>query len=125
MRFLIDMNLSPQWVQALTDAGHDALHWSHVGAATAEDRQIIEYAAANHYVILTQDLDFGILLAVGGLHTPSVIQLRAQAVLPNDISPQVFAAINATQQHLKSGAMVTVTSDKHRVTVLPIDRSDG
>lgn len=122
MRFVIDMNLSPLWVDVLIRVGHEAEHWSNLGPATAEDSAIVEYARSNDSVILTNDLDFGILLALGGLNTPSVIQLRAQAVLPADLSEQLLATITATEPHLVAGALVTVTSDRHRVTVLPIDK---
>ena len=88
MRFLVDMNLSPRWVDFLAAAGHEAVHWIDVGEPNAPDRVILEHAHRNGQVILTQDLDFGTLLAVGGLETPSVIQFRAQAVLPSDVGEQ-------------------------------------
>jgi predicted nuclease of predicted toxin-antitoxin system len=37
MRLLLDMNLSPTWVQSLTSAGWETVHWSAVGNATAAD----------------------------------------------------------------------------------------
>jgi predicted nuclease of predicted toxin-antitoxin system len=123
MRFLIDMNLSPQWVDYLTAAGHEATHWSAVGAGNATDRELMAHATAGSMVILTQDLDFGTLLALGGATTPSVIQFRAQAVLPADIGPQLLAAIEAAADHLRSGALVTVDPQAHRLTLLPIERS--
>jgi predicted nuclease of predicted toxin-antitoxin system len=36
MRFLIDMNLSPGWVDYLTHAGHHAQHWSVIGPGDAQ-----------------------------------------------------------------------------------------
>ena len=120
MRFLIDMNLTPQWVDYLTAAGHEATHWSAVGAGDAADRELMAHATAESMVILTQDLDFGTLLALGGATTPSVIQFRAQAVLPGQ---QLLAAIEAAAQHLTSGALVTVDPQAHRLTLLPIERS--
>ncbi len=44
MRILVDMNLTPRWVQYLSDAGHEAIHWSVIGAATATDHEIGIYA---------------------------------------------------------------------------------
>ena len=79
------MNLSPRWVGFLTAAGHDAVHWIDIGEPNAPDRVILDHAIRRGLVILTQDLDFGTLLAVGGLRTPSVVQFRAQAVLPSDV----------------------------------------
>jgi len=35
MRFLIDMNLTPRWVQYLRSAGYEAIHWSSVGPLSA------------------------------------------------------------------------------------------
>jgi predicted nuclease of predicted toxin-antitoxin system len=40
------------------------------------------YAEANGLVIFTDDLDFGALLAAQSTCGPSVIQIRAQDVLP-------------------------------------------
>jgi predicted nuclease of predicted toxin-antitoxin system len=45
-----------------------------VCAPNAPDREILDHAHRNRLIILTQDLDFGTLLAVGGPATPSVIQ---------------------------------------------------
>jgi predicted nuclease of predicted toxin-antitoxin system len=39
-------------------------HWRDVGEVAAADCDILEYAAASGFVILTHDLDFGTLLAV-------------------------------------------------------------
>lgn len=114
------MNLSPRWVDFLAAAGHEAVHWIDVGQPHAPDRELLEYAHTNGQIILTQDLDFGTLLAVGGLTTPSVIQFRAQAVLPTDVGEQLLAALDVASTHLETGALVTVDPIGHRVTVLPI-----
>jgi predicted nuclease of predicted toxin-antitoxin system len=91
-----------------------------VGEPNAPDREILEQAHRNAQVILTQDLDFGTLLAVGGLATPSVIQFRTQAVLPSDVGEQLLAVLDVARTHLETGALVTVDPVGHRVTVLPI-----
>ena len=57
MRLLIDMNLSPRWVELLTGAGIEAAHWSNLGATNAPDSEIMAYAAAHGYVVLTHDLE--------------------------------------------------------------------
>ncbi len=53
MKLLIDMNLSPQWVGLFATAGLEAEHWSAIGAANAPDAEIMSYADANGYVVLT------------------------------------------------------------------------
>ncbi|MCW5599101.1 hypothetical protein C8R30_1526 [Nitrosomonas nitrosa] len=35
MKLLIDMNLSPRWVDVLANAGFEAAHWSALGAYNA------------------------------------------------------------------------------------------
>ena len=63
MKLLVDMNLSPRWIDLLTEAGFEAAHWSAVGAANASDTEIVGYASAHDYVVLTHDLDFSAILA--------------------------------------------------------------
>jgi predicted nuclease of predicted toxin-antitoxin system len=41
VRLLIDMNLSPLWVEALKGPGRDVRHWSSVGDVAAEDEVIV------------------------------------------------------------------------------------
>ena len=53
MKLLVDMNLSPRWVVWLKDAGVDAIHWSLVGKINAPDTEIMTFAMANDYVVLT------------------------------------------------------------------------
>ncbi len=34
MKLLVDMNLSPAWVDVLRQAGFEAIHWSEIGSPT-------------------------------------------------------------------------------------------
>jgi len=98
MKFLIDMNLSPQWRDFLAEAVLEVEHWSSVGAPHAKDVDILDLASRDDWVIITQDLDFGLLLALRALDLPSVIQVRAQATLPGDIGRQILDAISASAE---------------------------
>jgi predicted nuclease of predicted toxin-antitoxin system len=42
MRILIDMNLSPQWVEVLGQHGFEAAHWQQVGDPRAPDHEIMQ-----------------------------------------------------------------------------------
>ena len=64
MRILIDMNLSPRWVDVLADAGIESIHWSSVGEATASDSFIMAFAKGAGYVVLTHNLDSRALLTI-------------------------------------------------------------
>jgi predicted nuclease of predicted toxin-antitoxin system len=120
MKILIDMNLSPLWVQFLVAHGLEAVHWSAIGEAPAPDWRIFDYAASNGFVIFTHDLDFGMLPAGRKSRGPSVIQVRTQDVLPSAIGAIVLRAIKAARDHLEAGAIVTVDPAQHRIRLLPI-----
>jgi predicted nuclease of predicted toxin-antitoxin system len=110
MKFLVDMNLSPLWVKFLTSRRFEAVHWSTVGQPNAPDSEILQFAAANGWIVFTHDLDFGMLLAVEKTTGPSVIQVRSQDVQPSAIGEIV----------LRAGALVTVDPYRHRIRLLPI-----
>jgi predicted nuclease of predicted toxin-antitoxin system len=42
MRFLLDMNLSPDWVDEFKRRGISAIHWSQVGDIRASDTTIMQ-----------------------------------------------------------------------------------
>ena len=119
MKLLIDMNLSPLWVQFLADSGFDSIHWSEIGQPSAPDTEIMDYASAYGLVVFTHDLDFGALLANRKTRQPSVIQIRTQDTLPTAIGEMVVRALHASRSHLKAGALVTVDPNRHRIRLLP------
>jgi len=95
------MNLSPLWVPFLASHGFEAVHWATSGKPDAPDSGFFELAAA------------------GPTH-PSVIQVRAQDVLPSAIREAVLRAIRAAESHLEAGALGTVDPLRHRIRLLPI-----
>lgn len=123
MKLLIDMNLSPRWVTFLEDAGHEAVHWYAVGAPDAPDQEIMLWARNNGYVVFTHDLDFTALLAATQATSPSVVQLRAQDVLPESLGSIVVKALHQFEQALKEGALISVDPSRARVRVLPFPPS--
>ena len=108
MKLLVDMNLSPKWIGVFRDSGWEAVHWSAVGQATARDSEIMAYAAANHYVVVTHDLDFSAILAVTHGKKPSVVQIRSEDVSAEIIGKQTVAALRHMQAELEAGALLTV-----------------
>ena len=120
MKFLVDMNLSPRWIQILNDAGWEAVHWSSVGKASAPDSEVMAFAAENDYVVLTHDLDFSAILAATHGEKPSVVQIRSEDVSPSVIGPQLIAALAYAASDLETGALVTVDPSRARVRLLPL-----
>jgi|SRR6185312_899786 len=119
MKLLVDMNLTPRWADALVDAGFEAAHWSAVGLASAPDSEIMDFAVIHSYVVLTNDLDFGAILAKTNAGRPSVVQIRGGDLSPEEIGTQVFEALRQLGSELEAGALVTVDPLKTRVKVLP------
>ena len=62
MKVIIDMNLTPKWVQFFEQQGWHAVHWRTIGEPRDSDRTIMDWAREHGYVVFTQDLDFGTLL---------------------------------------------------------------
>jgi predicted nuclease of predicted toxin-antitoxin system len=122
MKILVDMNLSPRWVGFLASAGLDAVHWSQIGAADALDVELMRWAAEHGHVILTNDLDFGAILAAAEARRPSVIQLRSDVLKPDVMGPAVLAAIHQVRQELDEGALVSIDALRARLRILPLGR---
>lgn len=120
MKLLVDMNLSPRWISVLADAGIEAAHWSTLGADNAPDSQIMSYAHANDYVVLTHDLDFSAILAATHGEKPSVVQIRADDVSPDVIGKHVIIALRQMASELEEGALLTVDPNRTRLRVLPL-----
>lgn len=120
MRLLVDMNLSPRWVNLLTDAGIEAEHWSTLGAANAPDAEIMAFARAKDYVVLTHDLDFSAILAATHGEKPSVVQIRAENANPNVIGSTVIDALRQMAPDLEEGGLLTIDPSRARLRILPL-----
>src|SRR5687768_16009430 len=105
VQLVVDINLSVEWVAELARHGWSAVHWSSVGDARADDAAIMAWALANGYVVFTHDLDFGAILALTHATGPSVLQMRGQSVLPEDIGSLVIAALRQYDAELAAGAL--------------------
>ena len=124
MKVLVDMNLSPRWVQTLELAGIEAIHWSVVGSPNAPDTEIMAYASAFGYVVLTQDLDFSAILASTEDRKPSVVQIRSAEVSPEAIGRQVVTALLQVADELEAGALLTIDPNRTRFRLLPFRARD-
>lgn len=78
------------------------------------------WAAEHGYIVFTHDLDFGALIAATQARTPSVIQVRAQDILPASLGAQVISAISRLHAELEEGALVSIDPGRARVRILPL-----
>ncbi len=100
----------------------DATHWFVIGDPRATDRSIMEWARSNGHIVFTHDLDFGAILAATQASGPSVIQIPANNVLPEEAGVTVIAAIRRFRDVLEQGALISVDPQSARVRILPLGR---
>ena len=93
-----------------------------LGAPNTPDAEIMAYARDNNAVVLTHDLDFGAILAASGAERPSVVQIRAEDVIPDRIVSEVVAALRQMSVELQDGALITVEPTRNRLSMLPLQR---
>ncbi|WP_093554964.1 DUF5615 family PIN-like protein [Pseudoduganella namucuonensis] len=120
MRLLLDMNISPRWVSTFMAAGHLAVHWTNVGPGNASDTDILDYARRHDYIVITQDLDFGALLAESRATRPSVVQLRFHAARSAQVAARVADELDRASSALLAGALLVIEPPRARLTPLPL-----
>lgn len=120
MKILVDMNLSPRWAAELRSEGMESIHWQDIGAANASDEEVLAWCSVHGHVLFTHDLDFGGILAASKGLNPSVVQLRAENVIPEAFLQQVMDALRQAESELDQGALVTIEPARHRIRLLPL-----
>lgn len=86
MKFLADMGISPKTVEFLNDSGHDAIHLHDQNLDKLPDSKILEKARGENRILLTNDLDFGELVAASSGNLPSVVIFRLRNMHPQKAS---------------------------------------
>ncbi len=93
MNFLADAGLSLATVRWLRECGHDAVHLRELGLQRLADAEIMEKARSEGRIVLTFDLDFTDLLALGLRDSPSVIIFRLHNETPASVNPRLLAVL--------------------------------
>ena len=124
MKILVDMNLSPDWVELLQQAHIDAVHWRSLGQGDVEDELIFDYATEHGLVVLTRDLGFSKMLVDQQGSTTSLVQVRSGRAGTELIGEAVLEALLKWRTELEAGALVTVDVKHTRIRVLPFPSED-
>lgn len=80
----------------------------------------MKWAADRGLVVLTQDLDYPALLASTQAKAPSVVVVRAPDLLSSELVDRVIQLLIELEGELKTGAIVSVDTDRSRMRVLPL-----
>jgi predicted nuclease of predicted toxin-antitoxin system len=122
MRFPADAGISRKTVELLKQIGHEAVHVRDLGMQRATDREIIDRARLENRVVVTFDLDFGEIVALGVLDRPSVILFRLEDETADAVNRRLELVLAEQSEVLASGALILVESTRYRVRNLPILR---
>ena len=122
MRFLADAGVSPRTVEFLSGLGHDAVHVRTLGLQRSPDIELVNQARADSRIVLTFDLDFGEILALGVLDKPSVILFRLADERAESVNRHLATVLSERRAELESGALILVEDTQYRVRRLPIGR---
>lgn len=121
MRLLVDANLSVAVAARLRDAGHEAVHVRELGLAAANDEAILQAAADDRRVVVSEDTDFGALLARSHATTPSYVLLRTgEPLTPDQQAALLLVNLPRLETELDSGCVVVIGRGRVRLRPLPL-----
>lgn len=125
MRLLADLHIAPRTVQFLRSLGHDVLRVTDLLPATASDESIVERAAQDQRIILTQDLDMTAIIALSRRQYPSLVTLRLSSVRIAFVNSILQRTLPVLEHDLQQGALVTIEDSRVRLRRLPLAIQDN
>jgi predicted nuclease of predicted toxin-antitoxin system len=114
------MNISPKTVESLRSQGWTISRVSELLPSNATDQEILELARREDMVVVSQDLDFSALLALGGYSRPSLVTLRLFTSDPESVTQALMKNLPKHEDSLRKGCAVTLEDFRARVRMLPI-----
>lgn len=120
MKFLVDMPLSPTLAKWLIDAGHDAVHASALGMSRAPDTEIMSRAKEEGRIVVSADLDYPRLLALGQALEPGLILFRGGDWSDADVIVRMRELLRSLSAVEFEQSILVVERDRVRRRRLPI-----
>lgn len=90
------------------------------GSPTEDDSVIFEWAANRGFAVLTNDLDFGAMLALTSATGPSVVQIRSLRLAPRDSAPLLIPTLRRFEQQIEAGCLLILQESSSRIRLLPL-----
>jgi predicted nuclease of predicted toxin-antitoxin system len=120
IRLLADVHISPKTVGDLQKQGYEIMRSSEVLPANAPDINILEFARIENWVVLTQDLDFSMLVALSRYSQPSLITLRLSSAKPDIVTQKLLDILPQIEEVLQEGSAITIQDESIRIRKLPV-----
>jgi predicted nuclease of predicted toxin-antitoxin system len=80
----------------------------------------LEIARIEARIIVTQDLDFSMLIALAKYNQPSLITLRLSSGKPDIVTQKLLIVLPNLEEELRSGSAITINDNSMRIRKLPI-----
>ena len=120
IRLLADVHISPKTVADLQKQGYEIMRSSEFLPANAPDINILEFARTENWVVLTQDLDFSMLVALSRYSQPSLITLRLSSAKPDIVTQKLLEVLPQIEEALQEGSAITIQDESIRIRKLPV-----
>lgn len=120
IRLLADIHISLKTVVDLQNQGYEIIRSSDVLPRNAPDINILEFALRNNWIVLTQDLDFSMLVALSGRSYPSLITLSLSSAKPDVVTQKLLDVLPQIEESLLQGSAITIQDKNIRIRKLPL-----
>ena len=114
------MPVSPLLIEVLNSYGHEGVHAFHIGLDSASDDELIELARTENRIIVTADLDFPRILALGSYKNPGVILFRGGNYSNLEMQQLMETVLNEISPDDLVSSICVVDKKRIRITRLPL-----
>lgn len=121
MRLLADLHIAPRTVAFLRSLGHDVVRVTDLLPPNTPDEVIVQRAAQERRIVLTQDLDFSTIIALSGQRSPSLLSLRLNSSKVEIVNSVLQRMLPILESDLEQGSIVTIEDQRIRLRRLPLD----
>jgi predicted nuclease of predicted toxin-antitoxin system len=90
------------------------------GMQRAADRALVEKAQSDDRILLTFDLDFGEIFALGVIARPSVVIFRLSDARADAVNQRLEEVLLEQAPALVAGALILIEDTRYRIRRLPI-----
>jgi predicted nuclease of predicted toxin-antitoxin system len=119
MRFPADMGVSQSVVTWLRAGGHDAVRLLDRGLEKSADADVFALAVLENRILLTFDLDFGEIMALGGGPATGVILFRLKGARAHRVQERLAVCLAEASAALQENVVVVVEESRLRIRHWP------